>query len=123
MDGKSLLYCGEHRPLERGTYNVYVDVVLASRGIQRITDGLRLKDRVSVYFEDAGGVVNGTGESEKERNNAGDSTTTIAKKREKANRYTLLRLASMAQRRRYGRRYFVKMIKTTRELSTWQIYP
>ena len=33
-----------------------------------------------VYFEDAGGVVNGTGESEKERNNAGDSTTTIANK-------------------------------------------
>ena len=27
MDGKSLVYYGEYRPLERGTYNVYVDVV------------------------------------------------------------------------------------------------
>ena len=45
MDGKSLLYCGEYRPLERGTYNVYVDVVFSEQRNQRITDGLRLKDR------------------------------------------------------------------------------
>ena len=79
MDGKSLLYCGEYRPLERGTYNVYVDVVFSEQRNPKNNGRFKIEGSpFPVYFEDAGGVVNGTGESEKERNNAGDSTTTIA---------------------------------------------
>jgi hypothetical protein len=80
MDGKYLVYYGEYRPLERGTYNVYVDVVFSDQRNPKNNGRFKIEGSpFPVYCEDAGGahyLDNGTGGSERERsNNTGDLTT------------------------------------------------
>ena len=80
MDGKSLVYYGEYRPLERGTYNVYVDVVFNEQRNPKNNGRFKIEGSpFPVYSEDAGGahLHNGIGENERERSNIGDFKTNV----------------------------------------------
>ena len=80
MDGKSLVYYGEYRPLERGTYNVYVDVVFNEQRNPKNNGRFKIEGSpFPVYSEDTGGahLHNGIGENERERSNIGDFKTNV----------------------------------------------